>query len=53
MPRTADHPKSHVLSFRVNATEWQLLVALSRKTGLDVSTLLRQTLNQALKELHG
>jgi Ribbon-helix-helix domain len=50
MGRIAENPKTHVLSFRVNGTEWKLLQKASRKTGVDVSTLLRQGLIKVLKD---
>jgi hypothetical protein len=49
MGRVAENPKKHVLSFRVSGTEWKLLQKASRKNGVDVSTLLRQCLNEVLK----
>jgi Ribbon-helix-helix domain len=49
MGRIAENPKKHVLSFRVDVKEWKLLQKASRKTGVDVSTLLRQYLKEVLK----
>lgn len=40
--------KKHVLSFRVDETEWTLLKKTSRQAGVDISTLLRQSLKDVL-----
>ena len=44
MSRMAENPKKHVLSFRVSEAEWKQLKKASRKSGADISTLLRQSL---------
>ena len=49
MGRLADHPKKHVISFRVDDLEWKLLQKASRRTGADVTTLLRHCLNDLLR----
>jgi hypothetical protein len=49
MGRITEKPKKHVLSFRVDETEWKLLKKASRKTGADISTLLRQSLRDVLE----
>ncbi len=48
MSRTTKTPKKRVLSFRVEEAEWAMLQKASRKTGADISTLLRQSLKEAL-----
>jgi hypothetical protein len=50
MSRVAEHPKKHVLSFRVSDAEWNLLKKATRKSGADVSTLLRQGLLAVLQD---
>jgi len=50
MGRTADHPKKHVISFRVDDLEWKLLKKASHRTGIDISTLLRSCLNDVLRD---
>jgi predicted DNA-binding protein len=42
--------KNYVLSFRVNEGEWRELQDVSRNTGRNVSTLLRQSLTAVIKE---
>jgi hypothetical protein len=49
MSRYARDPKKFVLSVRVNELERQQLQEASEKTGRDVSTLLRQSLNSVIK----
>jgi len=49
MGRVAERPKKHVISFRVDDSELKLLQKASRKTGADVSTLLRHYLNDVLR----
>lgn len=49
MGRITEKPKKHVLSFRVDETEWKRLKKASRKTGADISTLLRQSLRDVLE----
>jgi hypothetical protein len=48
LDRTKKNTKKHVLSFRVDESEWTLLKKTSRKTGVDISTLLRQSLKEVL-----
>jgi hypothetical protein len=50
MSRVAEHPKKHVLSFRVNDSELKLLRKMSQKRGADISTLLRQCLLEVLRQ---
>lgn len=50
MGRTADSPKKHVISFRVDDLEWKLLKKASRRTGHDISTLLRTCISAALRD---
>jgi len=50
MSRTAERPKSHVLSFRVEEAELKLLRKLSQTRGADISTLLRQGLQEVLRQ---
>jgi hypothetical protein len=45
-------PKKHVLSFRITEKKWQRLQTAAEKTGCDVSTLLRQSLNLIVQETH-
>lgn len=51
MSRFARDPKKFVLSVRVNEVEKKLLQEAAEKTGRDVSTLLRLSLNTMIKEL--
>ena len=46
--RVKKNNKKHVLSFRVDETEWTLLKKTSRQAGVDISTLLRQSLKEVL-----
>jgi len=46
--RIKKNTKKYVLSFRVDETEWIILQKTSRKTGVDISTLLRQSLKAVL-----
>ena len=46
--RIEKNTKKHVLSFRVDESEWTLLKKTSSKTGVDISTLLRQSLKEVL-----
>lgn len=46
--RSKKNNKKHVLSFRVDETEWTLLQKTSRQAGVDISTLLRQSLKEVL-----
>ena len=46
--RVKKNNKKHVLSFRVDETEWTLLKKTSRQAGVDISTLLRQSLKDVL-----
>jgi len=50
MSRYAERPKKFVLSFRVNEGEWNQLQDASKKTGQDVSSILRQSLHSVIKE---
>jgi len=52
MSRVAENPKKHVLSFRVSDAEWKQLKKVTRKSGADISTLLRQGLLAVLQEPH-
>ncbi len=49
MNRKNDQVKKHVLSVRVNETEWTLLQKALRGNGIDVSTVLKQGLRDFLK----
>lgn len=49
MSRIAERPKKHVLFFRVDEAEWKLLKKARRKTGAEISTLLRQPLRDVLE----
>lgn len=51
MSRNASEPKKFVLSVRVNEKERKQLQEASEKTGRDVSTLLRLSLNTVIKDL--
>lgn len=51
MSRYARDPKTFVLSVRVNEIERKQLQEAAKKTGRDVSTLLRQSLNAMIKEM--
>jgi len=51
MNRYARGRKTFVLSVRVNETERKQLQEASAKTGRDVSTLLRQSINAMIKEM--
>ncbi len=42
--------KRYVLSFRVNEEEWRLLQDALKKSGRDVSTLLRQSFNAVVRQ---
>jgi hypothetical protein len=46
--KTKKDTKKHVLSFRVDESEWTLLKKATSRTGVDISTLLRQTLKEVL-----
>lgn len=46
--RVKKNNKKHVLSFRVDETEWTLLKKTSCQAGVDISTLLRQSLKEVL-----
>lgn len=46
--RTPKNTKKHVLSFRVDESEWTLLKKATSRSGVDLSTLLRQTLKDVL-----
>jgi hypothetical protein len=46
--RAKKNTKKHVLSFRVDESEWTLLKKATSRTGVDISTLLRQTLKEVL-----
>ena len=46
--RTKKNTKKHVLSFRVDESEWSLLKKATSRTGVDISTLLRQSLKDVL-----
>ena len=46
--RVKKNNKKHVLSFRVDETEWTLLKKTSHQAGVDISTLLRQSLKEVL-----
>jgi hypothetical protein len=48
--RSQKNNKKHVLSFRVDETEWELLRKTSSKAGVDISTLLRESLREVLHE---
>ena len=48
MSRIKKNTKKHVLSFRVDETEWIILKKTSSRTGVDISTLLRQSLKDVL-----
>jgi hypothetical protein len=48
MSRVVENPKKHILSFRVDEADMELLKKVSRKTGADISTLLRRSLQVAL-----
>jgi len=50
MSRTAERPKKHVVSFRVEESELKLLRKLSQSRGADISTLLRQCLQDVLRQ---
>ncbi|MBW2478306.1 MAG: hypothetical protein JRE16_08885 [Deltaproteobacteria bacterium] len=43
-------PKKYVLSFRINEEEWQLLQDVIKESGQDVSSLLRQSLKEVVRE---
>ncbi len=49
MNRKNEHAKKHVLSVRVNETEWKLLQKALRKNAIDVSTVLKQGLRDFLE----
>jgi len=46
--RNKKNSKKHVLSFRVDESEWTLLQKATSRTGVDISTLLRQSLKEVL-----
>lgn len=46
--RIKKNTKKHVLSFRVDESEWMLLKKTSSKSGVDISTLLRESLKEVL-----
>jgi len=48
LDRTKKNSKKHVLSFRVDESEWTLLKKATSRTGVDISTLLRQSLKDVL-----
>jgi len=52
MRKALKNRKNYVLSFRVNEGEWKQLQDTSKKTGRNVSTLLRQSLSTVIKEAH-
>lgn len=43
MPRYADDPVKHIVSFRITEEEKELLEELSVATGMNISTLLRKS----------
>jgi predicted DNA binding CopG/RHH family protein len=47
--RSQKNNKKHVLSFRVDEKDWELLQKTSSKAGVDISTLLRESLHEALR----
>jgi hypothetical protein len=47
--RSQKNNKKHVLSFRVDEKDWELLRKTSSKAGVDISTLLRESLREALR----
>jgi len=51
VPRYTDDPVKYVISFRVTADEKEILEELSSAMGMNLSTLLRKTLN-LLEERH-
>jgi len=51
MSRSASDSKDFVLSFRVNERERKLLLEASAKTGVPLSTLLRQSISTIIKEM--
>jgi len=48
LDRIKKNTKKHVLSFRVDESEWTLLKKTSSKSGVDISTLLRESLKEVL-----
>lgn len=47
--RIQKNNKKHVLSFRVDEKDWELLQKTSNKAGVDISTLLRESLHETLR----
>ncbi len=45
-------PKNFVISFRVNADEWEVLRERSNSSGVSVSTLLRSCIDRLMQENH-
>jgi uncharacterized protein (DUF1778 family) len=52
MGKTVENPKKYIISCRVNDEEMQILQDLARKSGTNISDLMRQSLN-ILAEAHG
>jgi len=48
LDRIQKNTKKHVLSFRVDESEWTLLKKATSRTGVDISTLLRESLKEVL-----
>lgn len=44
MGKTSENPVKHVVSFRVNDGEKELLEEIARESGMNISTLIRETL---------
>lgn len=53
MSRHAEEPVTQVVSFRVTDEEKEFLLELARRLGVNVSTLVRESLNLETKELQG
>jgi len=52
MGKTVENPKKYIISCRVNDEEMQILQDLARKSGTNISDLMRHSLN-ILAEAHG
>lgn len=53
MGRTVEYPQNHIVSFRLNDPEWEILEEWSSISGMNVSSLMRKFFSRAQDSFDG